>query len=177
MNATGRSRSPHCTHTRALFLAAHARTPDVVTRLGQGLGDWFVCLNSHSIIGHVFVECSFDPVSSFFLITYCLTDTTCLSYATDGNQSETPCAAPLWGGQSSHLADPTPYTRYEPKFCIDVDSEHTPINLPTRNMSFPQEYDATITASEDLNLPPHFTSTFRSIKQQPAFGSKQSSHC
>ena len=44
-------------------------------------------------------------------------------------------------------------------------------------MSFPQEYDATITASEDLDLPPHFTSTFRSIKQQPAFGSKQSSYC
>ena len=92
MNVTGRvHRTPHRTHTRALFLAAHARTPDAVTRLGQGLGDLFVCLNSHSIIGHVFVECSFNPVSSYFFIKYCLTDTTyCLSYATDGNQSETP---------------------------------------------------------------------------------------
>ena len=29
--------TPHRTHTRALFLAAHARTPDVITRLAQGL--------------------------------------------------------------------------------------------------------------------------------------------
>ena len=92
MNVTiGVHRTPLRTHTRALFLAVHARTPDVITRLGQGLGNLFVCLKSHSIIGHVFVECSFDPVSSCFLITYCLTDTTyCLSYATDRNQSETP---------------------------------------------------------------------------------------
>ena len=92
MNVTrGVHRTPLRTHTRALFLTVHARTPDVVARLGQGLGDLFVCLKSHSIIGHVFVECSFDPVSSYFLITYCLTDTTyCLSYATDGSQSETP---------------------------------------------------------------------------------------
>ena len=61
-----------------------------------------------------------------------------------------PCATPLWGGPSGHLADPTPNTGYEPKFCIDVSSEHTPINFPTRNMSFQQEYDAMITASEDL---------------------------
>ena len=32
---------------------------------------------------------------------------------------------------------------------------HTPINHPTRNMSFQQEYDATITASEDFHLPRH----------------------
>ena len=30
-----------------------------------------------------------------------------------------------------------------------------PINLPTRNMGFQQEYDATTAASEDLNLPRH----------------------
>ena len=47
--------------THALFLAAHARTPDVITRLAQGLDDLFVCLKNHSIIGHVFVECSFGP--------------------------------------------------------------------------------------------------------------------
>ena len=77
----------------------------MITRLAQGLDDLFVCLKSHIIIGHVFVECSFDP-----------------------------------------------FPPYEPKFCIGVSSEHTPINLPTRNMSFQPEYDATITASEDLNL-------------------------
>ena len=50
-----------------------------------------------------------------------------------------PCATPLWSGPSGHLADPTPNTSYEPKICIDVSGEHTPINLPTRNMGFQQE--------------------------------------
>ena len=36
-------------HTRT-FLSAHARTPDVIKRLAQRLGDLFVCLESHSII-------------------------------------------------------------------------------------------------------------------------------
>ena len=132
---------PHA-HTGALFLAAHARTPDVITRLAQGLDDLFVCLKSHSIIGHVFVECSFDPVYSHFLILL----THCLSHATDGNQIK----PVLLRSVVDRLADPIPNTGYEPKFCINVGSEHTPINLPSRNMSFPQEYDATITASEDL---------------------------
>ena len=100
----------------------------------------FVCLESHIIIGHVFVECSFDPPSSFFLITYCLTD------ATDWNQIKNPV--------QSGRSDPK-HTDYEPKFRIDVSSEHTPIDLPTRNMSFQQEYDATITASDDFYLPRH----------------------
>ena len=65
------------------------------------------------------------------------------------------CSTPLWSGLSRHLADPIPNTGHEPKFCIDESSEHTPINLPTRNMGFQQEYDATIAASEDLNLPRH----------------------
>ena len=77
-----------------------------------------------------------------------------------------PCATPLWGGPSGHLADPIPNAVYEPKFCIDVSSEHTPINLPTRNMSFQQEYDATIIASEDLNVPRH--SRASSSSQQTA---------
>ena len=50
---------------------------------------------------------------------------------------------------------PTVNTSYEPKFLIDVSSEHTPINLPTRNMRFQQVHDATITASEDLDLLQH----------------------
>ena len=42
---------------------------------------------------------------------------------------------------------------YEPKFCIDVDGERALINFPSRNVSFPEEYDATIAASEDPNKP------------------------
>ena len=34
-----------------------------------------------------------------------------------------------------------------------LNSEHSPINLPNSNMSIPQEYAATITCWEDLNLP------------------------
>ena len=76
--------TPHRTHTCALFLAAHARTQDVITRLAQGLDDLSVCLKSHFTIGHVFVECFFDSVSSYFLITYCLTDAIyCLSDVAD----------------------------------------------------------------------------------------------
>ena len=65
------------------------------------------------------------------------------------------CVTPLWCGPSGHLADPTPNTIYEPKYCIDVSSEHTPMNLPARKSSFQLESDATIAASEDLNLPRH----------------------
>ena len=132
----------------------------------------FVCLKSHSIIGHVFGRPRF--LLSFSSRTASLAPPTASPTLLTGVRVK-PCATPLWGGQSGHLAGPIPNTGYEPKFCIAVDSEHTAVNLPTRNMSFPQEYDATIAASEDLNLPPHFTSTFRSIKQQPAYCSKQSS--
>ena len=52
---------------------------------------------------------------------------------------------------SGHLANPTPDTGYEPKFCIDVSDEHTPINLPDSNRNFPQDYDATV-ATTDLIL-------------------------
>ena len=97
--------------THAHFLAAHARTPpDVITRFAQGLDDLFVWLKSHFMIGHVFVECSFDTVSSYFLITYCLADASyCLTDATDWNQIK-PCATPLWFGPSGFLADPIPNT-------------------------------------------------------------------
>ena len=45
---------------------------------------------------------------------------------------------------SGHLANPIPDTRSEPKFCVDISDEHTPINLPDSNRNFPHEYDATI---------------------------------
>ena len=73
-----------------------------------------------------------------------------------------PCATPLWGGPSGHLADPTPNTGYEPKFCMDVSCEHTPVNLPDSNRNFPHHYDATTAASEDLTLPQHSGASSRS---------------
>ena len=84
--------SPYA-HVRTL------RTPDVITRLAQGLDDLFVCLKSHSIIGHVLVGCSFDPVSSFLI--YCFTD------ATDWNQIKLLCySAPWWTVWPSGRSDP-----------------------------------------------------------------------
>ena len=160
--------SPYA-HTRTFSRCARLRTPDVSTHFAQGLDDSFVCFKNHSIIGHVFVECSFDPVSSYFLITFCLTDTTfCLSYAADGNQIKPLCnSARGWTVWPSGRSDPKP--RLEPEICIDVCSEHTPINLPPRNMSFQQEYDATITASEDLNVPRHSGASAASIRQHAEF--------
>ena len=100
MNATGEctdNTSPYA-HTLTFFRCVRLRTPDVLTRMAQELDDLFVCLKSHSFIGHVVVECSFDSVSFYFLITYCLTDTTyCLSYTTDRNQIKPLCnSAQMW---------------------------------------------------------------------------------
>ena len=84
--------SPYA-HTRTL-LAAHARTPDVITRLAQGQV--------------VFVECSFHAISSCFLITYRLPDATrCLTDATDWNQIKPLCSSALgWTVWPSSRSDP-----------------------------------------------------------------------
>ena len=102
LSVRGRCSMPHLyrqhltVRTRALFLASHARMPDVITRLARGLDDLFVGHKSHFIMGHVFVERSFDPDSSHFLITYCLTDATCcLTDATDWNQIKPLCNSDL----------------------------------------------------------------------------------
>ena len=50
-----------------------------------------------------------------------------------------------------HLVESTPLTGYEPKTCIDVSSEHTPINCPSRRNSFNTDYNdltTTVAASE-----------------------------
>ena len=57
---------------------------------------------------------------------------------------------------SGNLTNPTPDTGYEPKFCVDVIDEHTPMNLPDSNMNFPHDDDATIDATtEDLDVLRH----------------------
>ena len=64
----------------------------------------------------------------------------------------TPCATSPEGRQSGHLAEPLPHTGYEPKTCIDVSSEHTPINYPSRRNSFNIENNdltTTVAASEN----------------------------
>ena len=87
-----------CTRSRAGVIADSA----------QGLDDLFVCLKNHPIFGHVFVECSFDPVSSYFLFTCYLTDDTCfLSRAIDWNWTKLVCnSARGWTAWPSGRSDP-----------------------------------------------------------------------
>ena len=65
-----------------MFVQRIRSTPHVITRLARGLDGLFVSRKSHSITGHVSVERSFDPASSYFLIIHCL------SYAIHGNDVE-----------------------------------------------------------------------------------------
>ena len=100
---------------------------------------------------HVTSGCSWVLcVPSYLLFVY---------HDTDWNQTE-PVRDSAWSGPSRHLGDPTPSTDYEPKFCIDVSSKHMGKWHDNRRLRGPQ-----------------FASTFRGIEQQPAYGSKHSSHC
>ena len=63
-----------------------------------------------------------------------------------------PCATPHGGLLFGYLAESTPLTGCEPKTCIDVSSEHTPINHPSRRDSFNIENNdrtTTVAASEN----------------------------
>ena len=94
-------------------------------------------------------SCPISSGSSDFLLTNLFSDATFRISTPLTGIRRNPCATPPWGGTYGHLANPTPDTSYEPKFCIDVSNEHTPINLPDSNRNFSHDYDAT----EDLDLP------------------------
>ena len=70
--------------------------------------------------------------------------------AADWNQ-ESPCATPPGGLLFGHLAESSPHTGYEPKTCIDVSSEHRPINHSSWRNSFNIENDlaTAVAASEN----------------------------
>ena len=127
----------HCTHAYAHFFLL--RTSHVMTaRVAQDCHVLRVSQN-HSIFSHVSLACSLLFASSDFLFTNLFSDATLrILYTTDWNR-KTPVRDSALGGPSGHPADPTPNTGYERKLCINVSSEHSPINLPTRNMGFQQE--------------------------------------
>ena len=84
--------------------------------------------------------------------------------ADDWNQ-ETHCATPPRGLLFGHLAESTPLTSYEPKTCIDVSSEHTPINYPWKRNCFNIEnHDLTTTVAASRKLKRFLFSS----KRQPA---------
>ena len=74
------------------------------------------------------------------------------------------CATPPGRLLFGQLAESTPLTGFEPETCIDVSSEHTPINYPSRRDSFNIENnDLTTTVAA-----PEKTPTVFSSKRQPA---------
>ena len=80
------------------------RTPHVITRLASQGPDVALCVQkSHFIFGHVFSECSLTPFLRIF------SSSTASPTPLTGIRHD-PRAAPLWGGPSVHLADPTPNT-------------------------------------------------------------------
>ena len=77
------------------------------------------------------------------------------------------------GGMSGCLANPTPDAVSEPKFCVDVSDEHTPINLPDSHRIFLHDYDATVVATtEDLDVSRHTAaaSRVRTLSKLGSFG-------
>ena len=110
MNATERCTDKHLT-VRTFSPCARLRTPDVNTRLAQGLDDLFVCLKSHFIIGHVFVECSSTQLPPIF-------SSPPASPTPLTGIRLNPCAAPLSGGPSGRLADPIPNTGVQLQGCL-----------------------------------------------------------
>ena len=106
MKLWGVSGDRRCTdkHTGPFSL----RAPHVITRLSQGPDDSLCVWKRHFIIGHVFVECSFDTFSSGFLIVYYHTD------ATDWNQtkpvSDSALGCTVWPSGRSDSQDRRPWT-------------------------------------------------------------------
>ena len=142
------------THAHIFLVAHFTRERTCGSRL-EGLT---ICLHASKVIPSLVMSLLNVPSTPcppiFSSPTATLTPLTASPTPLTGIWSN-PCVTLFVDEPSGHLADSIPNTDYEPKFCIDVSSEHTPINLPNPNMSFQQEYDATITASEDLNLPRH----------------------
>ena len=56
----------------------------------------------------------------------------------DGLETESgiPCIDPGGGGWFGRTAEQSPLTGYEPKNLIEISSQHTPINFPSRRNSF-----------------------------------------
>ena len=87
-----------------------------------------------------------------FQLSFCSTppQTTRTTRSQTGIRS-TPCATPL-DGRSGYLAESLPHTGYEPNTCIDVSSEHTPINHSSSWNRFNNENDLTTTVAASENF-------------------------
>ena len=139
--------TPHRTHACAHFSRCVSHFAQFIqcTSIGSRCLSDSVCLSEIMPLLGVLQFSAFPPV---------LSSSTTTPTPLTGIRLN-PCATPLWCGPSGPLACPTPNTSYEPKFCINISSEHTPIILPSRKGSFNPESDVTVAASEDVDLPRH----------------------
>ena len=94
---------------------------------------------NHSIPNLASFGCSVSFVSSDFLFTHLFSGATFrIIYTAAWNQKIPLCHSAVgWNVLASGQSNPAPDTGYEPKFCIDVSNEHTPINLYDSNRNFP----------------------------------------
>ena len=99
------------------------------------------------------------PVTRFPLIAsspICSLSRPCGSSTPLAGTRSPPCVSARWSGMSGCVANPTPDTGYEPKFCVDVNHEHTPINLPDSIRILPHDFNATIAVtSVEPDVPRH----------------------
>ena len=99
-------------------------------------------------------------IGDFNFTTFCSASPTLIPSPTSPNSSTMMLtgtrfpirATPVLGGQSGSLAETTLDTGYEPKICVDVSGEHTPIHFPLRDNIFNQEDDLTNTVANPVDF-------------------------
>ena len=149
------------THTHFFSL----RTPVVITRLAQGLDDLFVCVQKP--FHHRSCHCWLFLRPRFLLFSHDL-----LPHRRHWLESDsTLCnSAQGWTVCSSG--------RFDPKHRLWAQVLHrcqwrAHADQPSEQK---REFPAGVRRDDHRSRGPWFTSTFRSMKQQPAYGSKHSSH-
>ena len=150
-------------------LDAHTRTFSrgallhVTARVAQGMRSSFESSQNHSFTGHVVVVV-FLRLQSLLCFLH-LTPHIQHQRPLQRYQLESDFTPVLIRSGMDSLADRLVRSQTQV-----MSPSSASINLPSRNMSFAQEYDATIAASEDLNLPRHsVASRAASIQQHDMF--------
>ena len=104
------------------------------------------------------------PTSSFCSAPPPLSQPTQDSLHRTGLRLSTYNATPRLGGSSGRMADNAQPTGYEPKTCIDVSSEYTPINIAVRRENFDIERDLKFSLFDDFDhLLPRAVGAQRSV--------------
>ena len=105
------------------------------------------------------------PTSSFCTTPHPLSPPTETSLHRTGMRYSTENATPRLDGSSGPMADSERVTGCEPKTCIDVSSEKTPINIAVRRDSFDIESDLNFAVSEDSDHLPQRAVGMRALRE------------